>query len=108
MVAQMTRQAKAGGGFAALRYTLEKARDVGVIRLARRLQSRDACKTCALGMGGQRGGMHNEAGSFPEVCKKSVQAEAADMQPPIDESFFRRHTVEQLERLTPRELEHAG
>ena len=43
-------------------------------------------------MGGQRGGMVNEAGHFPEVCKKSVQAQAGDMQPPIAEDFFaRRH-----------------
>lgn len=27
-------------------------------------------------MGGQMGGMVNEAGHFPEVCKKSLQAAA--------------------------------
>ena len=35
------------------------------------MRSKNACKTCALGMGGQRGGMVNELGHFPEVCKKS-------------------------------------
>ena len=58
----------------------------GVVPLTRRLRSHNACKTCAVGMGG----MVNERGSFPEVCKKSVQAQAADMQPPIAEDFFRR------------------
>ena len=37
--------------------------------------------------------MRNERGSFPEVCKKSVQAQAADMQPPIDEDLLPRHDV---------------
>lgn len=105
----MAKQARAGGGLAAVRYTLRKARAAGgVVRLTRRLQSHNACKTCAVGMGGQSGGMHNERGSFPEVCKKSVQAQAADMQPPISESFFAEHPVTSLERWSARELEAAG
>ena len=31
-------------------------------------------------MGGQLGGMVNEGGYFPEVCKKSFQAMVSDMQ----------------------------
>ena len=62
-----------------MRYVLARGRDVGTLALYRRLRSRNACKTCALGMGGQEGGMVNEVGHFPEVCKKSVQAQAADM-----------------------------
>jgi molybdopterin-dependent oxidoreductase alpha subunit len=105
----MAKMPRAAGGLAAVRYTLTKAREAGgVIRLTRRLAAHNACKTCAVGMGGARGGMRNEAGSFPEVCKKSVQAQAADMQPPIDEAFFRHHDVAELERMTPRQLEHAG
>src|SRR5690606_25252374 len=64
--------------------------------------------TCALGMGGQRGGMVNEAGRFPEVCKKSVQAMAADMQGRIRPGFFEEFGFDRLERLSPRELEGAG
>jgi anaerobic selenocysteine-containing dehydrogenase len=59
-------------------------------------------------MGGQQGGMVNEAGHFPEVCKKSVQAMAADMQGKIRDGFWSEFTFSQLERFTPRELEHAG
>ena len=56
----------AGGGFAAIRYSLRKGREAGgMLRLYGRLRSRNACKTCAFGMGGQRGGMVNEAGGFP-------------------------------------------
>ena len=88
----MGKRVRAGGGFAAVRYTLERAREAGgVAHLTRRMQTHNACKTCAVGMGGQSGGMRNEAGSFPEVCKKSIQAQAADMQPPIPERFFAEH-----------------
>jgi len=87
----------AAGGFAAIAYTLKKGRQAGgVAKLYKRLRSRNACKTCAYGMGGQRGGMVNEAGHFPEVCKKSVQAQAGDMQAPVPEEFFRRHSIAEL------------
>ena len=72
------------------------------------LRSRNACKTCALGMGGQRGGMVDEAGQFPEVCKKSVQAMAADLQGEIRPDVMQDLTFERMKRLTPRELEHLG
>ncbi len=99
----------AAGGFAAIAYTLRKGREAGgVWNLYRRMRSRNACKTCALGMGGQAGGMVNEQRHFPEVCKKSVQAQAGDMQRPIPESFFAEHPVAELERWTPRQLEYAG
>ena len=99
----------AAGGFAALRYSLRKGREAGgTLKLYRRLRSRNACKTCAFGMGGQAGGMVNEQGRFPEVCKKSIQAQAGDMQGPIEESFFRDHSIAELERWTPLQLERAG
>src|SRR5512138_1468227 len=100
---------RSGGGLAALRYSLQKGREAGgVAALTKRLAAHNTCKTCAVGMGGQKGGMRNEAGSFPEVCKKSIQAQAADMQPPIGDAFVRAHDVAALERWTPRRLEHAG
>ncbi len=98
-----------GGGWPAVAYALRAARKAkGLHKFYQALRSRNACKTCALGMGGQRGGMVNEAGSFPEVCKKSMQAMAADMQPPIPADFFRQNGFTRLRRMTPRELEHAG
>lgn len=72
------------------------------------LRARNACKTCALGMGGQQGGMRNETGHFPEVCKKSVQAMAADMAGAIRDGFFEEFTFDKMSRLSPRELETAG
>ncbi|MDP7205365.1 MAG: FdhF/YdeP family oxidoreductase, partial [Pirellulaceae bacterium] len=80
----------------------------GFLKMFRALRSRNACKTCALGMGGQRGGMVNETGGFPEVCKKSLQAMAADMQGAIREDFWRKNSLAALKKMTPRELEMSG
>src|SRR5262245_9481245 len=97
------------GGWPAIAYTIKKARaSGGILRMYRALRAGNACKTCALGMGGQRGGMVNERGLFPEVCKKSVQAMAADMQGRIRPTFFDEFNFDKLSRLTPRELEHSG
>ena len=100
----------AGGGWAAIGYTIAKSFKAwgGPAAFWRHMASRNACKTCAVGMGGQAGGMRNEAGHFPEFCKKSVQATAADMQPPIARDFFDRFSLEQLARMSPRELENLG
>ncbi len=97
-----------GGGWQAIGYTVRKAFQVGPIRLWKAMRSNNACKTCAVGMGGQSGGMRNEAGRFPEVCKKSVQAMAADMQGKIAPEFFEAYSLSQLRNLSPRELEACG
>jgi integrase len=91
-----------------MRYVLRKGRDVGFLELYQRMRSRNACKTCALGMGGQAGGMVNEVGHFPEVCKKSVQAQAADMGRTIEDDYFARTSVDELERLTSAQAEALG
>ena len=99
---------RSGGGWPAIRYGLSIANRVGWRRLFRALNSKNACKTCALGMGGQKGGMRNEAGHWPEVCKKSLQAMAADMQDGLKPEFFERLSLDRLAGLSPRELEAAG
>jgi molybdopterin-dependent oxidoreductase alpha subunit len=103
------RKVRTGGGWPALIYTLRKGREAGGIwKLWKAMRSKNACKTCALGMGGQRGGMVNEAGHFPEVCKKSLQAMVADMQGAITADFWTRYTPTDLRGLSPRELESCG
>src|SRR3954452_5932034 len=99
---------RTGGGWAAVRYTLRMAHRVGWLQLWRALSARNACKTCALGMGGQAGGMRNEAGHWPEVCKKSLQAMVADMQKGLEPAFFAKYSLAQLRTLSPRELEWCG
>jgi len=99
----------AGGGWPAIFYAFRKARSAGgLLRMYRALRTRNACKTCALGMGGQQGGMTNELGRFPEVCKKSIQAMAADMQGRIREHFFDDFNLQKLAGFSSRELEAAG
>ncbi len=97
-----------GGGWQAIRYSLKMGHRVGYRKLWKALSSKNVCKTCALGMGGQQGGMRNEQNHWPEVCKKSIQSLAADMQSAIPLEFFQHNFVEQLRKFTPRELEHAG
>jgi molybdopterin-dependent oxidoreductase alpha subunit len=102
------RKARSGGGWAAVMYTVGKAFEVGPWQLWQRMRSRNACKTCALGMGGQLGGMVNEKGHFPEVCKKSLQAQVADMKGAIAPQFFDERTIDELRKLTPKQAEDAG
>ncbi|MFN9603331.1 MAG: FdhF/YdeP family oxidoreductase [Planctomycetota bacterium] len=100
---------KAGGGWQAVRYSFRKGFESGGLwKMVSALRSRNACKTCALGMGGQHGGMVNEQGSFPEVCKKSIQAMAADMQPAITAEFWKTYSLNQMGRWSPRQLEASG
>ena len=97
------------GGWASIAYTFRKARQSGgILKMMRALRTRNACKTCAVGMGGQKGGMVNEAGEFPEFCKKSVQAMAADLQNPIPASFWENMPLNRMASMTPFQLEHAG
>lgn len=103
------RKVKSGGGWPAVWYTLRKGREVGGLwKLWKAMRTKNACKTCALGMGGQAGGMVNEQGHFPEVCKKSLQAMAADMQGAIRPEFWSTYSIAQLRAFTPRELESCG
>src|SRR5262249_25591227 len=97
-----------GGGWAAIMYTLRQAWRVGFWRLWQAMRSRNACKTCALGMGGQSGGMRNEAGHWPAVCKKSLEAMVADMQTGLEPAFFARYSIAHLRGLSPRDLEWCG
>ena len=102
----MSQQA-VGGGIKKVLYTLQTVQRIGIAKSAKALNSKNACKACAYGMGGQRGGMTNELDEFPSVCNKSVQAQSTDIQPAIPAEIF-DHTLNELRELTPRELEHLG
>src|SRR5687767_13955105 len=80
---------------------------MGVGKAAKALTAKNACKACAYGMGGQRGGMTNELNEFPSVCNKSVQAQSTDIQPDIPLPIF-EHEISDLAELTGREMEHLG
>lgn len=102
------RTPKNGGGWAAIKYSVKLAFRVGPIRFIKAMRAKNACKTCAYGMGGQLGGMRNEAGHFPEVCKKSMQAMAADMRGEVEPRLFENYSLDQLSQYSSRELELFG
>ncbi len=59
------KRVKSGGGWPAIRYTLRKSREVGGLwKMYRALRTKNACKTCALGMGGQTGRHGQRSGPF--------------------------------------------
>ena len=97
-----------GGGWPAILYSIRMGHRVGYRNLWRTLSSKNVCKTCALGMGGQQGGMRNEQGHWPEVCKKSIQAATADMQAAIQPNFYHQYSINQLKKFSPKKLEQAG
>jgi molybdopterin-dependent oxidoreductase alpha subunit len=80
---------------------------MGVGKAGKALTAKNACKACAYGMGGQRGGMTNELDEFPSVCNKSVQAQSTDIQPAIPHEVF-GHPLADLQELSGREMEHLG
>lgn len=96
-----------GGGLKKVMYTLDKVRRMGVSRATKALVAKNTCKACGLGMGGQLGGMTNEAGEFPAVCNKSVQAQSSDTQPEIPTEIF-EHTLADLKELSEREMNLLG
>ena len=96
-----------GGGAKKVLYTLRSVQRLGLKNAAKALTSRNTCKACGLGMGGQHGGMTNELGEFPSVCNKSVQAQSTDIQPPIPLEIF-DHPLAELRELDGHEMEHLG
>jgi molybdopterin-dependent oxidoreductase alpha subunit len=96
-----------GGGPKKVLYALQTATRIGLANTAKALTSKNTCKACGLGMGGQRGGMVNEQDEFPAVCNKSVQAQSTDIQPGIPLEVL-THALEDLRELDGHELEHLG
>ncbi|MBQ0712029.1 MAG: FdhF/YdeP family oxidoreductase [Porticoccus sp.] len=96
-----------GGGTKKVMYTLNTVRKIGLKNSSKALSSKNTCKACGLGMGGQQGGMTNELGEFPAVCNKSIQAQSTDIQPAIPPEIF-QHSLSELRELSGYELEHLG
>lgn len=96
-----------GGGAKKILYTLNTIRKIGVTKSGKALTAKNTCKACALGMGGQLGGMTNELGEFPSVCNKSVQAQSSDIQPAIPTEVF-AHPIDEFASLSAKEIEALG
>ncbi|MDH5762726.1 MAG: molybdopterin-dependent oxidoreductase, partial [Nitrospinota bacterium] len=95
-------------GWDSILFSIKQAFKVGPWPMLKALLSKNSCKSCALGMGGQTGGMRDEKGHFPSVCKKAVWAQASDLQPAISIDFFQQNSIEDLKTRTPLELEYSG
>lgn len=96
------------GGWKSIFYSLHVLNEVGLGGFTKAITSKNTCKTCAYGMGGQKGGMVNETGDKVEICKKSLQAQLTDIQSPISDLFWAKNSLEDLRNLRPRELERLG
>jgi len=96
-----------GGGVKKILYAMQTINRIGLLDSKKALTSRNTCKACGLGMGGQLGGMTNEQGDFPAVCNKSVQAQSTDIQAPIPDEIF-DYDLEDFRQLSAHELEHLG
>jgi len=96
-----------GGGPKKVLYTLKTIARIGLLNSTKALSSRNTCKACGLGMGGQLGGMTNEKKEFPSVCNKSIQAQSTDIQPAIPLELF-QHSLDDFKQLSGYEIEHLG
>lgn len=97
-----------GGGWHSIRYALNSARKIGIRKLVTAVRSKNTCKTCAFGTGGQRGGIHNESTSPIEICNKNIQSHLTDIQPAIPAAFFQQTGIHEMRDYKLGELERLG
>lgn len=96
------------GGFNNIQYALKAASQTGYLSMLKTVFSKNTCKTCAFGMGGQKGGMINELGQFPQICKKAFQAQITDIQPSISSKLFEEKSINSFKKTPPRIIERYG
>ncbi|MGB4248225.1 MAG: hypothetical protein WBJ75_10945, partial [Pseudohongiellaceae bacterium] len=89
-----------GGGLKAIQYVMSIAGDVGARKLAAAVKSKNTCKACAFGTGGQRGGLHNEHNAGIEICNKNIQAQSSDLRAAIPRAIFEDNTLAELRQLS--------
>lgn len=97
-----------GGGYRAIKYALGASKQGGFRHMLHTVFSKNTCKACAYGTGGQRGGMRDENGNFPEICKKSFQAHSSDLQKAIPPEFFKNHSIDELRQLPLKSIDRLG
>ena len=96
------------GGWKAIKSVLNYSRQIGAVNLVKTLNSKNACKACAFGTGGQNGGFYNEQRSGIEICNKNIQAHTSDTRAPISNTFFLENSISKLRALSAKELEALG
>lgn len=98
----------AAGGFKAINYVMRAANKIGSRKLAAAVRSKNTCKACAFGTGGQRGGLHNEYSKRIEICNKNIQAQLSDIRDPIPPEIFEHNSIAELQALSGKQLEDLG
>ncbi len=96
-----------GGGLPVIQYWIEKTLAHRLL-LWQKLNHHSACKSCAWGTGGQRGGFRNEAGEPLQRCAKGVEAVAGDLQSAVTPGFLERTPLTRLRTLTSQQAERLG
>ncbi|NET04527.1 MAG: FdhF/YdeP family oxidoreductase [Symploca sp. SIO2B6] len=99
---------QSGGGLPVIQYWAQQSLSPQGIKLWQTLNHKSACLSCAWGTGGQKGGFVNEAGEYLQRCAKSVEAIAAELQPPISKEFWQQYSLAQLQQLTSQECDRLG
>ncbi|WP_052691798.1 FdhF/YdeP family oxidoreductase [Teredinibacter purpureus] len=97
-----------GGGWKAVLSVLRYAQKIGPYNLWKTLRSKNACKACAFGTGGQKGGFKNEAGRGIEVCNKNIQAHLSDVRAGIPATVFLSTSIAEFNRMSGQQLEALG
>lgn len=97
-----------GGGWKAIRSVLGYSARIGPFKLWRTMHSRNACKACAFGTGGQNGGFWNESRHGIEICNKNIQAHLSDIRPAIPNPIFLQKSIAELSLYTGKQLEDLG
>ena len=97
-----------GGGLPIIEFWAEHTLSPSGPKLWKTLLHKSACLSCSWGTGGQKGGFTNEVGEKIQRCMKSVEAIAAEIQPPIPANVFSQHTINELKQLTSLEADRLG
>jgi len=84
------------------------AKKVGTRKLASAVRSKNTCKPCAFGTGGQRGGLHNEYSDRVEVWNKNSQPHPSENRDPIPVELFEQNSIAELRALSGKQLEDLG
>ncbi len=97
-----------GGGWKAVFSVMRYAAQIGPWNLWQALRSKNACKACAFGTGGQNGGLLNESRRGLEVCNKNIQAHLSDIRKGIPNELFFQRSIADLSGLSGKEQEDLG
>lgn len=97
-----------GGGWKAIISVMRYAKQIGPLNLWRTLHSKNACKACAFGTGGQNGGLQNEAKRGIEICNKNIQAHLSDIREAIPNTFFLENSIASIAALSGKQQEDIG